>query len=98
MDEVVLSDGSVKVSIRATDNGVILSIVGDDELRFPLRKSNLAAILDGETIQFSHRGIFCKLTRQDDLIRVVYAWHGRHDSSTCTVSDIEQLLGGLLAN
>lgn len=92
MQEVVLCDGNLKIAIRANRNQAILSIANGEEIQFPMSKSNLHAILDGETIQFSHQGIFCKLSRSADDIKVVYAWKGVHDSSKCPASELENLV------
>src|SRR5689334_21372638 len=95
MKEVVLCDGNLRIAIRANRKNAVLSIANDEEIQFPLSNSNLHAILGGETIQFSHQGIFCKLTRSDDEIKVVYAWKGVHDSSTCPASELEDLVAML---
>jgi hypothetical protein len=95
MSEVVLCDGVVKITIQPNHRGAVLSITQEDELRFPLTRSNLAAILDGETIQFSHKGVFCKLSRSSDDIRIVFAWRGAHDSAICPAADVEHLFRNL---
>ena len=92
MLELVLCDEGVKIAIRQGQREAILIIAKDREVEFPLTKANLAAILDGETIQFSHRGIFCKLSRSEDKIHIVYAWKGAHNSADCPVSKIQALL------
>ena len=91
MREVVLCDDGVKITLHSNHHDAVLSIKKDGEVRFPLTRGNLAAILDGETIQFSHKGIFCKLSRRSENIRVVFAWKGTHDTALCPVADLEKL-------
>lgn len=97
MAEVVLCDGTVKISIRPDQKAATLCIAKGDEFLFPMSRKNIKDIIDGETLQFSVKGIFCKLSRQFDQIRIVYAWQGAHDSSACPVNLIEDLLTSLEA-
>ena len=98
MDQVILCEGAVGVAIYSDGYKAELSISAEDEVRFPLTTHYLAQILGGETIQFSHKGIFCKLTRNEDKISIVYAWKGVHDSAECDASLLENIYRHIQAN
>lgn len=72
---------------------MILSLDNSDQVEFALSQSNIKAVLAGETIQVSHRGIFCKLTRSGSIIHVYFAWKTRHEHVTCSADDLELLVG-----
>ena len=91
MEQVVLYDGEVRITLEPNHRDAVLTISREDELCFPISKANLAGILEGETMQFSHKGIFCKLARNSDDVRVVFAWKGVHDSALCPASELERL-------
>ena len=98
MEQVILCQGAVGVAIYSDCHRAELSISQQDELRFPLTAQNLAQILAGETIQFSHKGIFCKLTRYGDKISIVFAWRGVHDSAECDAMLLENVYWRIQAN
>jgi hypothetical protein len=95
MRHIVLCDGPVKVELEAHGPRAILSVTNSETVRFSVSRANLQAVVDGETIQISHRGIFCKLNRQGDIIRVVFAWKAMHEYSTCKAADFEALVASM---
>jgi hypothetical protein len=92
MSRIVLSDGQVKVELRTEGNRVLLELDNSEQVTFALSRSNIQAILDGETIQVSHRGIFCKMSRIASIIHVYFAWKTRHEHVTCSAGDLEALI------
>jgi len=92
MERVVLCDGDLKVAIFSDGHRAELCVSRDAELRFPLTKHHLTQILQGETIQFSQKGIFCKLTRDGKTVRLAFAYKGVHESSECDVELLQKLL------
>jgi hypothetical protein len=92
MRQVVLCDGPIKVEIEAIGSRFVLSVTNDETIRFAVARAHLEQVLQGETIQISHRGVFCKLTRFGENIQVVFAWKTRHELSTCPVAELEALL------
>ncbi len=98
MEQVILCEGSVGVAIYSDGYKAELSISADEEVRFPLTMHYLAQILAGETIQFSHKGIFCKLTRDGDKVLIVFAWKGVDDSAECDARLLENVYRRIQAN
>ena len=92
MEELLLSDGLVRVTLKPDNNQAVLCISKEDDVCFPVTKHNLSSILEGETIQFAVKGIFCKLARFSDDIRVVYAWKGLHNSALFPAEQLACLL------
>jgi len=92
MSRVVLSEGQVKVELRTEGNRVLLALDNSEQVTFVLSRSNIRAILEGETIQVSHRGIFCKMSRIMSVIHVYFAWKTRHEHVTCSAGDLDALL------
>ena len=95
MDKVILSAGPIKVSIERNSHDASLVMDHGQELRFLLSRGVLTAVVNGETVQFSHRGIFCKLAREDDQVNATYAWNGVPELATCDVRDLELLLSSI---
>jgi len=93
MRHVVLCDGPVKVQVEANGRGAILSLTGEESVTFSLTKGNIQAIYEGETIQVSHRGVFCRLTRIDQDIHVYFAFKTVHEHATCSAKEWQKLLG-----
>jgi len=95
MRQIMLCDGPVTVQIEARGNGAVLKMTNEEHVEFSLAKRNLDAVLDGETIQISRAGIFCRLTRREDGIHVSFAWKSHHESVTCEVSHFQSLVDTL---
>ena len=95
MDKVILSHGPIKVSIEREHDRAALVMETEKQMRFALAYAVLVAIIAGETVQFSHRGIYCKLTREDSQINATYSWNGVPESASCDAYDLEQLLSSL---
>jgi hypothetical protein len=92
MRHLVLCDGPIKVELEANGKGAILRMENNDHVEFSLARRNLQAILDGETIQVSKSGVFCRLTRDEDQILVSFAWKRHHESVHCSVDAFETLV------
>ena len=92
MNRILLSDGQVKVELITEGNRILLQLENSEKVTFALSRSNIQAILDGETIQVSHRGIFCKMSRIATIIHVYFAWKTRHEHVTCSADDLEHLI------
>ena len=98
MEQVILCEGAATVAINSDGRRTVLSISNDEELLFPLSKHHLREILDGHTIQFSQKGVFCRLTRNDEEISIVYAWKGVHEHAICDTAKVEAFYCHLEAN
>ncbi len=95
MNRIVLNDGQVRVELRAEGNRILLELDNSEQVTFALSRCHIQAVLDGETIQVSHRGIFCKLSRVGSVIHVYFAWKTRHEHVTCTAGDLESVISAL---
>ena len=85
----------MKVELRTEGHRVVLTLDNSEQVTFALSRSNIQAILDGETIQVSHKGIFCKMTRVDSAIQVYFAWKTRHEHVSCSAGELEMLIAGM---
>ena len=74
---------------------MLLQLENSEQVTFALSRSNIQAILDGETIQVSHKGIFCKMSRVASVIHVYFAWKTRHEHVTCSANELEALIADL---
>lgn len=92
MNSIVLCEGPVRVELHVDGSRVMLTLENSEQVGFSLSRSNIQAILDGETIQVSHKGIFCKMTRIMSVIHVYFAWKTRHEHVTCSANDLESLI------
>lgn len=92
MRQLVLHEGTVSIELVNDGRLIYLNLRNSEHVQFILSRSTLEGVLRGETVQISHRGVFCKMTRSSDSVSMLFAWKTRHEHASFQISDLETFL------
>jgi len=76
MPNELLCEGSVSVSMSGSGDRTVLVVKNGTTVRFWANTADLEEVLNGDTLQLSAYGAFCKLEGEEGQVAVEYALDG----------------------